>query len=127
MQVTYNLSEDIGKVRLLITDTDINNQIFYDEEIQSFLDLTAYNGENNVRLAAAEALYTMARSEALVLKRITLMDLSTDGPATAKSLMDQATQLRELAQTEIEFDWAEMGLTNANRKEIIINKALREG
>lgn len=126
MSATYDLSTDIGKVRLLITDTDTSNTIFSDEEIQVFLDQTAYNGENDLRYAAAEALDTMARSEILTQKRIKLMDLQTDGPATGKALMDAANQLRSLSDAEIEIDWIEMGLTVPNKSEIVWNDALRK-
>jgi len=120
--MSYDPSTDAGKVRLLITDTDTTNEIFTDVEINTFISMAA---ENDIRLAAAEALETIARSEALVQKKIKLLDLTTDGPAVAKSLMDSAKSLREQAANESDIDWIEIGLTTWNREEIIWNDALR--
>lgn len=51
MTATYDLTTAIGQVRLLIGDTDVDNAVFTDEELQVFL--TAQS--NNVNLAAAMA------------------------------------------------------------------------
>jgi hypothetical protein len=80
---------DVDRVRLLISDTS-TTPIFTNDEIGTFLDLNA----GAVRLAAAEALDTIASNEALVSKKITTQDLSTDGPATAASLRAHAASLR---------------------------------
>ena len=122
MAFTYDLTTNRGKVRLLITDSDYQNPIFQDNEIDMFLSIAA---ENDIRLAAAEALETIARSEALVQKKIKLLDLTTDGPAVAKSLMESARLLRDEAANETDIDWIEVGLTTFNREEIIWNDALR--
>jgi len=47
---TYDLTNDIGKVRLIIGDTDIADAVFTDAEIQVFIDMTT-----SLRLAAAMA------------------------------------------------------------------------
>lgn len=57
MTATYDISTDIGKIRLLIHDTDITSAHFTDEELQVFLDL-----EESVYSAAALALETWAAS-----------------------------------------------------------------
>jgi hypothetical protein len=89
---------DIGMVRLLITDVDSDNPLFTDGEITAFLAL-----ENGVvKLAAASALETIARSEVLISKKITTQDLSTDGPAVAAELRAQAKALREQARQEVD-------------------------
>lgn len=125
MAFIYDLNTDVGKVRLLITDTDEDNPIFQDYEIDVFLSMTATSDGNDLRLASALALETIARSEVLVQKRITLLDLQTDGPSVAKELRESAKLLREEAESEGDVDWIEMGLTNANRYEIIFKDALR--
>jgi hypothetical protein len=82
-------------VRLLIGDTDLEepgNHIFQDEEIDAFLAMEA----SVVKLAAAQALDTMASSEAMILKKIRILDLTTDGPAVAKELRERASTLRDL-------------------------------
>jgi predicted homoserine dehydrogenase-like protein len=87
--MTYSLSTDIGKVRLLISDTDETDEIFEDEEIQSFLDM-----EGSVKLAAAQALDTIADNEALASKVLTSSDVSVDGAKLADSLRKRAIELR---------------------------------
>ncbi len=126
MSVTYDISTEVGQVRLLITDTDTTDNIFSDEEINQFLSLTEIDSETDVRLAAALGLETIAASEALVQKKISMLDLSTDGPAVAKSLREAAQRLRQQVEDEPAFGWAEMSLNPAVTYEIIRNNALRE-
>jgi hypothetical protein len=89
---------DRDKVRLLITDTNPEKLIFTNVEIDQFLVME----DNDVKLAAATALDTIATNEALVLKVIDLLDLSTDGARLAETLMKRADKLRE--QGNEEFD-----------------------
>lgn len=95
MAITTDPTTDIGRVRLLITDLT-EPPLFTDEQIQAFLTLEG----DSVKLAAASALETIARSEALVSKRITTQDLSTDGPAVARELRASAAALRAQADTD---------------------------
>lgn len=87
---TYDAATDLGRVRLLISDIDDQNPIFTDLEIETFL---ALEGED-VRLAAAQALDTIARNEALVLKVIRTQDLQTDGAKLSAELREHAKSLR---------------------------------
>ena len=125
MAFTYDLSTEAGKVRLLITDTDLENEIFSDSEINTFLSLTAVDGSNDVNLASAIALETIAASEALVQKKIKLLDLTTDGPAVADSLRKAAALLREQSDNESYIDWTEMSLNTFAARDILYNDALR--
>lgn len=127
MAFTYNQGTDLARVRLLITDTNENSPIFQDEEIQEFLDLTGYDTGNDVFYAAALALETIARSEALVQKRITILDLSTDGPAVAKELRESAKELRRKSEEMAGFEIATMNVNNWTSIDLIINKWLRRG
>lgn len=134
MSVTYNLDNDVGKVRLIIQDgasseSSIQNAAIYqDDDIQAFLDL-----EGGARkLAAAQALDAMASSEAMVMKRITLLALKTDGPATAAELRKHAQMLRDqyaAGQTEEGglFDWAEQTLSPWSTGEILLKDRMRTG
>ena len=90
MSFTYDLTNAVGEVRLLIPDRTQTDAFFSDEEVQTFLDME----EQNTFLAAALALDTIASDEAMVLKVITMLDLSTNGPAVAKSLRERADSLR---------------------------------
>lgn len=90
-----------------------------DEDILAFLELN----DGNVRRAAADALDTIASSESLIQKRITILDLKTEGDAVAKSLREHAKRLRdaEMDATEEDddlFDYAEMALGPFNRHKI---------
>lgn len=90
------ISTPSNRVRLLISDTS-TPALFTDDEIAAFLDL---NG-GAVRLAAAEALDTIASNEAMVSKKITTQDLSTDGPAVSRELRARAADLRAQHVTEL--------------------------
>lgn len=94
---SYDLSTNEGKVRLLIADSRDDGHIYEDEELTTFLVLNAAN----VRLAAADALETMASNESLVQKKIRLLDVQTDGPAVAADLRKAAANLRALANAAI--------------------------
>lgn len=96
MSFTYDVSTDAGKVRLIITDTDAALPLFQDDEIAAWLALKG----GSILLAAASALDTIASSEALILKKIRLLDVTTDGPAVAKALRDHAEALRKQVQIE---------------------------
>ena len=129
MTWTYDLSTDAGKVRLLIGDTDIaepDARIFSDEELAALLALEA----SDVRRAAAQALDTMATSEAMIQKVIRVMDLTTNGAATAAALRAHAKELRrQVAEGEPAagglLDWAEMVPDVFSARERLRNQRLR--
>lgn len=129
MEYTYDPSTDAGKVRLLISDTsvtDAENRLFFDEEIATFLEL---EGED-VRLAAALGLETIARNEVQVLKVISILNLQTDGASTARELRFQAKELRDQVAAgadEGDFDIAEWVLDGSTLRQRLYNEALREG
>lgn len=83
-----------SQVRLLIGDTE--QEIFEDTEIEAFLTIN----EGSIKRAAADALDTIASSEALLSKKISTQDRSTDGPAVADALRKHADALRARAKEE---------------------------
>jgi len=97
-------STDIGKVRVLLGDTEAidvtagegDYLYFGDGELGAFL--TMYG--DNVKLATARAMETIAGSQVLLLKSWSSDDLSVNGPAVAESLRKIAAQLREEALQE---------------------------
>lgn len=91
--ITIDPTTSIGLVRLLVTDVDETDPLFTDAQITAFLNLE----QLNTRLAAAQALDAIARSEVLVSKKIRTQDLQTDGPAVAAELRASATELRRQA------------------------------
>lgn len=125
MAFTYDLTTERGQVRLLITDTLHDNPIFQDNEIDFFLSNTAVDSSNDVNLAGAKALETIAASESLVQKKIKILDLTTDGPAVAKSLREAAALLREQSESESDIDFIEQNFNIFSTREIIYKDALR--
>jgi hypothetical protein len=106
---------------------------FTDAQLEEFL--TIENGD--ARLAAADALDSIATNAALLQGKMQMLDVTLDGTAVAKILHDQAKALRDLVAsgqivtptTEDEdpgFAWAEMVFpTNAGEK--LRNEVLRGG
>jgi len=124
MAFTYDLNTDRGKVRLLIPDNNVDSYVFEDDEIDKFLALENIDGENNVKLASALALETLASSEVLIQKKIKLLDLTTDGVSISKELRARAERLREESDQESSLEIAEMNLNDFNFRQLIINNAL---
>jgi hypothetical protein len=101
------ISTEKDQVRLLISDVGGQGGtsfLFSDDEILTFLALRP-----DVRMAAALALRTIAGNEAQTQKAMKFFDLSTNGPAVAKSLMDQASALEQQADDDSDFEIADMG------------------
>lgn len=100
------MATELDQVRLLISDTggaDGTSFIFSDTEIQIFLDM-----RSSVNLAAAIALRTIAGNEAQVSKRITFLELKTDGPAVAKELRELAKDYEAMEDDDAIFEIARL-------------------
>lgn len=107
MPVRLDADEDeaaalVEQVRLLTADTDPDNPLFTDEQLEAFLVLE----DANVKRAAADALDATAVSEALVSKVIKTQDLSTDGAKVAAALHAQADGLRVQAARDADAGFA---------------------
>ena len=121
---TYNLTNDIGKVRLMVPDSKPASYIFEDDEITAFLAI-----EGSVKSASALALETIASDQAMVLKVIRLLDLSTDGARVSDALLKRAAELRaQDAAADVTglFDWAEMVTNDFSMRERLDAEALRD-
>lgn len=96
-----DLTSNVGRVRVLLGDTDPTNVVegfgeylfFSDEEITSLLSMYS----DSPQLAAARALETIAGSQALLLKSWSSDDLTVNGDRIAKELRETAKQLRQEA------------------------------
>jgi hypothetical protein len=115
---------------MLVPDRAIDSYFFDDSEIDAFLTMEG----DTVKKAAALALEIMASDEAYVQKAIRLMDLTTNGPATAAALMSRAKLLRDQADAEAaaastvgEFDIAEWVVNDFSGRERVEKEALRDG
>lgn len=87
MAIDY--TTDLGKVRLLIPDTDETNFVLGDDQITALLDMEVY-----VKRAAAAALDLIASNEVMVSKVIRTQDLQTDGSKVSAELRARAAELR---------------------------------
>jgi len=100
---TFTVVEASGTVIFTSAPTGSTITITYshvnllDDTIQVFIDLedAACDGTADIRLAAADCLDSIASSQALILKKIKILDLQTDGPAVADSLRKHAENLRD--------------------------------
>ena len=126
---TYDPTTDRGRVRMLITDRNAATEIFNDGEVDAYLLMMG----NNVLRAAALALMTIASEEALQLKVIKLLELTTDGAKLADSLRRLALEyqekadLAEAAEAGGAFDYAEMVVDEFTYRERLDKEALRGG
>lgn len=126
MAFTYDTSTDTGKVRLLVPDRVDSGHLFEDAEIVVFLSAEG----DDVRRATALALETIASDQAMTLKVIRVLDLSTDGARTSDALLKRAAQLRAQADEADAsaggaWDYAEMVPTIFAYRERLDNEALR--
>ena len=127
MAFSFDISSDLGKVRLLIPDRDSGAPIFGDDEILALLSI-----EDGVKRATALALETIASDNAMTLKVIRLLDLSTDGAKTSDAILKRAQLLRDQAGVSDEsdddgFDIAEMVYDDFSYREKVVKELIRLG
>lgn len=89
-------ADKVKLVRLLTGDKAVDDYIFTDDEMESFLELN--NG--NVYYAAADALDAIAANAAYILKVLTILDVTTNGQATAEAIRASAVALRAKADAD---------------------------
>lgn len=89
-------ADKVKLVRLLTGDKAADDYIFTDDEMESFLELS--NG--NVYYAAADALDAIATNAAYTLKVLTILDVTTNGQATAEAIRASAVALRAKADAD---------------------------
>ena len=124
----YTLDDDNGRLTfntapgdLAVIVVDYTWSVLADTDIATYLDLC----DDDPRLAAAMALDTIATSEALVSKRIKLLEITTDGPAVARSLREHAAALRTAADADDDFDVIEMAVNDFALRDMGWNRMLR--
>lgn len=89
-------ADKVKLVRLLTGDKAADDYIFTNDEVESFLELS--NG--NVYYAAADALDAIAANAAYTLKVLTILDVTTNGQATAEAIRASAAALRTKADAD---------------------------
>jgi hypothetical protein len=90
------VAEPRDLVRFLINDPAGTDPVFTNDEIDGFLEIEG----GVVKLAAAQAIDTIADNEALTSKAIRTQDLATDGAKVAESLRKRAAALRSQAAAD---------------------------
>jgi len=104
MSFTYVLTNDIGKIRLKISDKTETDYYFEDAELQAFLD-----AEGSVNLAAAAALESWAAAYALNADNEHIGDYSYAQSIT-KKMLELAAKLRKDDAETPAMTWAEPDL-----------------
>ena len=106
MVFSYLLTTDIGKVRLLISDSDVTSFHFTDDEITAFLTMAS----SSLLLAASYALESWAASLTDDYDAEKIGDYSyTNKKAANKTAL--AKKYREEDAMKPYLTWAEMDLT----------------
>jgi hypothetical protein len=90
---TYDVTTDIGKVRLLTADTDRESYDFEDAEIEFALD-----EYDDIRRAAAMLLTALASNRARLAVRVGRGNVNEDLTQVAKELREQAAALISQAE-----------------------------
>jgi len=105
MTVTYDITTNVGKVRLKISDTDTTDSVFTDEELTYFLT----ENSNSINLAAADALEAWAAKYVANADGEKIGDYSYTQKASDK-MTKLALHLRGVESSSPVLDWAEMDL-----------------
>ena len=105
--MSYDITTDVGKVRLLIGDTDVANEVFTDAEINYFLT----KNSSNINLAAADALEAWASKYAASPDSEKIGDYAYTQKIVA-NMKKLAANLREQDSNLPYFTWAEMDLAS---------------
>lgn len=125
--MSYDLTTDRGKVRLLIQDTA--STIFTDTEVDSFLTMA----ENQVPAAAGMALRAIAANKALLAKYKQAGKYSEDTRQIYKALMELAERVESGAavphEAHIEQTFGDVNdpLGGKQEREFLDSKSVREG
>lgn len=106
MTATYDITTNVGKVRLAIGDVDIGNYIFTDEEIGIFLT----DQSDNIKLAAADAMEAWAAKYAANADSEKIGDYAYTQKMTDK-MLKLAANFRETDASMPYLTWAEMDLS----------------
>ena len=105
---------------------EYNHVSLLNESICTFLHLQGNDWD--VRLAAADALDSIATQQALIQKKIKLLDLQTDGPALAQALRAHAKALRDrVLADEPGFEIIEQINDKFGYREKVVKDWMRQG
>lgn len=121
MSFTFNLSDNIGKVRNLIGDDTEATALLTDEKISSFLSMTG----NDIFATAALCCRRIATSKALVAKRRTAGNFSEDTTGIYKAYLDMAKEFEKASQETPAEAQTEEILNDFQYNNVLQNRILR--
>jgi len=114
MAATYDITTNVGKVRLLIGDTDVfpeTDATFTDAELTYFLT----EHSDSINLAAADALEAWAAKYAANASTEKIGDYSYSQKIVDR-MLSQAKRLRETDSETPALEWAELDLTGEDEE-----------
>ena len=120
MTATYDITNNVGKIRLYIQDTDTTDTIFTDEEIQVFIDATS-----SLRYAAAMALRAIASSTARLAVRVKTLNYEEDTKTVAAGILSAADAFEAMEDNIPYAVGAEQSLTDFTTRQIQENEIER--
>lgn len=106
MTTTYDITTNVGKVRLTISDTDTSTAVFTDEELGYFLTYQS----DNILLASAQALEAWAAKYGASPSNEKIGDYSYQQKVVA-NMLTLAKRLKDKVNEAPYMTWAEMNLT----------------
>jgi len=122
MTFTYDLSTNLGKVRLNIGDTDSANEVFSDAEITSILSSSA----DDVNLATGRALLIIAAQKSRLAKIKKAGNYSEDTTKIADNLRKDAQVWFDQAATVPWDDVMEQTFGDIGEEQFIAREYLRD-
>ncbi len=124
MAFSSDPTTDVGKVRLLITDTrnDVLYLMFQDADIEALLELAG-----SVYGASALALRAMAVNEVMIQKVQKTLDFQTDGAKVADALRELAKSYETKDMNNAVFLTAEIISNDFQYREAVWKNAERFG
>jgi hypothetical protein len=130
---TYDISTDIGKVRLLTDDRDMSSvstalpleqrsAVFSDTEIQTFLTMS----NNDVFRAAAKGLITIANNRSLLVQSRRVGKAELDYGGVRKDLLASAEALITQSISQPADGYAEQVWDDYTMRRVVLNVTLRQ-
>ncbi len=113
MTTTYDITTDVGKVRLRTGDKDITDAAFTDEEIEIYLTVHS----NSIPLASADILEAWAATYGQNASDETIGEYSYK-QKIIDNMLKMAKRLRDVDASTPYFNWAEMDLASIGDPEI---------
>ncbi len=148
MSFTYDFATDplISRVRLLVADTDANNPVFNDDEVNAALQMESSQGlfvsgqaasmGNGVAIPPIPQVYSVYRAAAILLDCLAsnkarlsaiqqLLDVKLSPELAAKALRDSAQSYRDTEANAGHFAIAEMAGDDFSTRERVWKQLLR--